>query len=100
MVNVLCSCGCATSIRTSWTSANPGRRFHCCVAECGFVSWSDPPMCPRAKSVIPGLLVSLNKSQEFGATMVVENIGMGMQNKRLKMLLFLSWCMFITYLLF
>ncbi|KAK1411367.1 hypothetical protein QVD17_37915 [Tagetes erecta] len=60
------------------------------VAGCGFVSRLDPPMCPRAKSIIPGLLVSLNKSQEFGATMVVENIGMGMKIKRLKMILFVS----------
>ncbi|MFS7942521.1 hypothetical protein Hanom_Chr06g00489331 [Helianthus anomalus] len=29
--NAVCSCGAATCIRTSWTEANPGRRFLCCV---------------------------------------------------------------------
>ncbi|KAL8255811.1 hypothetical protein R6Q59_030878 [Mikania micrantha] len=27
-----CSCGAATCIRVSWTEANPGRRFICCVS--------------------------------------------------------------------
>ncbi|KAK1407747.1 hypothetical protein QVD17_39373 [Tagetes erecta] len=66
------------------------------VADCGFVSWLYPPMCPRAKAVIPGLLVSLNQSQDFAAKMVVENTAKGMKIKRLKMILFVSWCMFIT----
>ncbi|MFS7970492.1 putative transcription factor GRF family [Helianthus anomalus] len=38
---VVCACGSATIIRTSWTATNPGRRFHCCAREgsnCGFVS--------------------------------------------------------------
>ncbi|KAK9049241.1 hypothetical protein SSX86_031792 [Deinandra increscens subsp. villosa] len=61
---VLCSCGSATEITTSWTAANPGRRFYCCTKQgvnCGFVAWVDPPMCNRAVAIIPGLLRSMNK---------------------------------------
>ncbi|KAK1407549.1 hypothetical protein QVD17_39167 [Tagetes erecta] len=38
---IICSCGSLTTIRTSWTAANPGRRFHCCISGCGFVEWAD-----------------------------------------------------------
>ncbi|KAK1411340.1 hypothetical protein QVD17_37888 [Tagetes erecta] len=59
-LRVFCSCGSASFVRTSLTPANPGRRFHCCIKKCGFVSWNDPPMCSRSVVVIPGLLRSMN----------------------------------------
>ncbi|KAL8242126.1 hypothetical protein R6Q59_012428 [Mikania micrantha] len=56
----MCNCGRIAIIRTSWTSLNPGRQFHSCprpVGQCRrFLGWVDPPMCPRAVGVIPGLL--------------------------------------------
>lgn len=31
---------------------------------CGFKEWFDPPMCSRAKKIIPGLLRSMNRKDE------------------------------------
>ncbi|XP_062079542.1 uncharacterized protein LOC133784000 [Humulus lupulus] len=47
--------------RTAWKNKNPGRRFKTCNkyrihGGCNFFEWIDPPMCHRAKVVIPGLL--------------------------------------------
>ncbi|KAJ9565721.1 hypothetical protein OSB04_001687, partial [Centaurea solstitialis] len=59
-----CNCGSIGSIKTSWTSRNPGRRFYSCSNKkqrCGFIRWFDPPMCSRSMEVIPGLLNSKNQ---------------------------------------
>ncbi|GJU60717.1 zinc finger, GRF-type containing protein [Tanacetum coccineum] len=64
----LCHCGLPTLCRTSWTQINPGRRFHCCSKvgdNCGFNGWFDPPMCPRAVVIIPGLLRNTNELREI-----------------------------------
>ncbi|PWA37223.1 zinc finger, GRF-type [Artemisia annua] len=61
MVN--CFCGNQAVMRTSWTHTNPGRRFWSCaqiVTNCGFFLWFDPPMCARARAIIPGLLTARN----------------------------------------
>ncbi|KAK1430141.1 hypothetical protein QVD17_12682 [Tagetes erecta] len=68
----ICSCGSCTTIRTSWTEANPGRRFHCCRSGCGFVEWLDPKMCERSRIVIPGLLKRINECQELAITRASE----------------------------
>nr|GMC80076.1 uncharacterized protein LOC109191851 [Ipomoea batatas] len=67
----ICQCSQPLQLRTSWTNDNPGRRFWVCtkdrgmsVGGCGFVSWYDPPMCSRSKSIIPGLLRRLNRNDE------------------------------------
>ncbi|KAK1419395.1 hypothetical protein QVD17_28562 [Tagetes erecta] len=86
ILTVFCSCGYGSIIRTSWTRVNPGRRFHCCIKECGFVAWCDPPMCRRAVEVIPGLLRSINDAQN--------------QNRRLKILLIGSWLCFVLFGIF
>ncbi|KAK4415017.1 hypothetical protein Salat_2608800 [Sesamum alatum] len=56
----ICICGNETVVRTSWTNNNPGRRFRACAgyngSYCGSFEWVDPPMCRRARDVIPGLL--------------------------------------------
>ncbi|KAL2559507.1 uncharacterized protein Fot_04246 [Forsythia ovata] len=58
---VICYCGQLTILKTSWTEANPGRRFRGCKFygrpdACDFFSWLDPPAHLRYKSVINGLL--------------------------------------------
>ncbi|KAL2537727.1 GRF-type domain-containing protein [Forsythia ovata] len=58
---VICHCGHFTTLKTSWTETNPGRRFRGCKFygrpdACDFFSWLDPPAHPRYKSVINGLL--------------------------------------------
>ena len=46
---------------TAWTSNNAGRRFRTCPDRmCRFFAWIDPPMCERAKIVIPGLIRRIN----------------------------------------
>ncbi|MFS7907771.1 hypothetical protein Hanom_Chr01g00075231 [Helianthus anomalus] len=73
--NAVCSCGAATCIRTSWTEANPGRRFLCCTDGCGLLRWIEPPVsCPR-------YLMRL-KAKEAEA-------------RRLKFVLGVSWLLFI-----
>ncbi|GER39586.1 GRF zinc finger containing protein [Striga asiatica] len=69
MGSVDCYCGRRAVIRTSWTTENPGRRFQACLKNeeeggCVFFDWNDPPMCRRAKALIPGLLKKMNASEE------------------------------------
>ncbi|KAD2804155.1 hypothetical protein E3N88_37532 [Mikania micrantha] len=87
-VGILCQCGAATRIRTSWTQANPRRRFYCCVGTCGFVRWADPPATDRAGLLIEGLVHSLKKERCVSSQRAREN-------KRLKWLLIGSWGVFI-----
>ncbi|KAL8198122.1 hypothetical protein R6Q57_030170 [Mikania cordata] len=64
---VLCNCGGFTTIKTSWTQQNPGRRFFCCDGRCGFVRWVDPPVPDRASLLITGLVNSLKREREHAA---------------------------------
>ncbi|KAG8380616.1 hypothetical protein BUALT_Bualt06G0034200 [Buddleja alternifolia] len=55
------------SLKTSWTSDNPGRRFYGCIlgrSGCTFFDWYDPRMCARAKVLIPGLLCKINRLEK------------------------------------
>ncbi|KAK4431052.1 hypothetical protein Salat_0867200 [Sesamum alatum] len=65
----ICTCGREAVIRTSWTSANPGRRFRGCPGNegkyCRSFQWVDPPMCRRSREVIPGLLNRLSQYETF-----------------------------------
>ncbi|GER25167.1 GRF zinc finger containing protein [Striga asiatica] len=62
---VLCLCGKYARMTTSWTSANPGRRYlHCEEKACTFWKWFDPPMCARSKEIIPGLLTKINRLED------------------------------------
>ncbi|KAK4403514.1 hypothetical protein Sango_0720000 [Sesamum angolense] len=62
-----CYCGRRAVRRTSWIEMNPGRRFHACRdynrGGCGFFYWEDPPMCRRARAIIPGLLRKKNEME-------------------------------------
>ncbi|WOH12726.1 hypothetical protein DCAR_0832234 [Daucus carota subsp. sativus] len=58
----LCSCGLSPVLRTSWTDANPGRRFWGC--SCNFHLWHDPAVGDRAKNIIPGLLRKIQRLEE------------------------------------
>ncbi|CAA0840026.1 Unknown protein [Striga hermonthica] len=54
--------GCDTDLVTN---ENPGRHFHACLKKeegggCVFFDLYDPPMCRRAKALIPGLLKKMN----------------------------------------
>ncbi|PWA71426.1 zinc finger, GRF-type [Artemisia annua] len=64
---VRCWCGKQAITRTSWTSANPGRRFYCCPDEGSsfrWIGWYDPEMCARSRMIIPGLLRGRNELEE------------------------------------
>ncbi|KAJ0812084.1 putative transcription factor GRF family [Helianthus annuus] len=61
---VYCICGFETKIRTSRTSQNPGRRFHCCNRpgkSCGFVCWAKPPL------YVPTLTIKLEYQSDSAA---------------------------------
>ncbi|GKA18849.1 zinc finger, GRF-type containing protein [Tanacetum coccineum] len=78
-----CFCGAPTLIQTSWTQANPGRRFHSCartVNPCRYFWWVDPAMCARSTVIIPGLLRNINNLQ-------AEAIENARKARRMKMLL-------------
>ncbi|PWA58004.1 zinc finger, GRF-type [Artemisia annua] len=64
---VRCWCGKQAITRTSWTSANPGRRFYCCPDEgssCRWIGRYDPELCARSRMIIPGLLRGRNELEE------------------------------------
>ncbi|KAK8523230.1 hypothetical protein V6N12_047758 [Hibiscus sabdariffa] len=60
----VCNCGIPAEMRTSWTKANPGRRFFGCpnfgkkTRKCHFFKWFDPEIDDRPRVVILGLLKS------------------------------------------
>ncbi|PWA97153.1 zinc finger, GRF-type [Artemisia annua] len=88
-----CFCGTPAIIRTSWTQANPGRRFYCCartVQNCGYFGWAEPQLCARAMEIIPGLLNNMNNLRASAR----ENAN---QARKWKWLLAFSWCLFVLY---
>uniref|UniRef100_A0A8R7QXY0 GRF-type domain-containing protein n=1 Tax=Triticum urartu TaxID=4572 RepID=A0A8R7QXY0_TRIUA len=50
--SVNCYCSRKASLLTSWTDANPGRRYLCCsrAMRCGFWRWFDPRASPTLGS--------------------------------------------------
>ncbi|WOH15035.1 hypothetical protein DCAR_0934568 [Daucus carota subsp. sativus] len=61
----LCLCGLSPVLRTSWTDANPGRRFWGCSQRgCNFHLWHDPAVGDRAKNIIPGLLKRIQRLED------------------------------------
>ncbi|KAK6139786.1 hypothetical protein DH2020_026462 [Rehmannia glutinosa] len=82
-------------MRTSWESDNPGRRFMGCgewkSGGCNFFDWNDPPMCPRAMTIIPTLKRKIVVLED-------EIQKQMMAKKQLKMVLMVSWCVFLAHL--
>ncbi|KAL7132016.1 hypothetical protein ABFS83_12G044100 [Erythranthe nasuta] len=64
---LVCLCGFDVVVQTSWTTANPGRRFVTYPTrganKCKFFYWCDSKVCDRAKAIIPGLLDKINTLQ-------------------------------------
>ncbi|KAL4352011.1 hypothetical protein GQ457_06G006060 [Hibiscus cannabinus] len=78
----ICGCGVPAHLRTSWSNDNPGRRFFACknhdslvYQPCRFFIWFDPPMPPRAKIVLLGLLKRIRANECFGGLMVGVLVG-------------------------
>ncbi|GJS35339.1 zinc finger, GRF-type containing protein [Tanacetum coccineum] len=92
----LCFCGLPAVTQTSWTDANPGRRFLGCPKiegqRCIYFHLLNPPMCQRAMLIIPGLLRARNR-MEADIIMLVQ------ANRNLKKYLILSWVEFALFLL-
>ncbi|XP_062145629.1 uncharacterized protein LOC133853649 [Alnus glutinosa] len=67
-----CKCGLQCPLRTSWTTANPRRRFFGCsmydahkkAGQCRFFLWFDRETCPWGKEVLPQLRNELNCLKE------------------------------------
>ncbi|CAL8151219.1 unnamed protein product [Prunus armeniaca] len=63
-----CFCGKIASLQTSWTEANPLRRFHVCPNSsgrrkkiCGFFVWVNVEFPPREKASVSWLLRRLKE---------------------------------------
>ncbi|MBA0570500.1 hypothetical protein Golob_004151, partial [Gossypium lobatum] len=59
----VCYCGNLAKLITSWSNDNPGSRFFGCKKfgsgfrkPCHFFIWFDPPLMPRSRIVLLGLL--------------------------------------------
>ncbi|CAL1396134.1 unnamed protein product [Linum trigynum] len=53
----LCRCAVPAVLRTSWTDANPGRRFFGCANyrganACNYFRWIDPPLEDNIKRLV------------------------------------------------
>ncbi|PWA62300.1 zinc finger, GRF-type [Artemisia annua] len=92
MTVVRCHCGRVAIVKTSWTNANPGRRFYSCPipdSNCRWIDWYDPPMCNRSLVIIPGLLRSRNNME--GAIIEAQN-----GRAKMKKYLIWSWILFVV----
>ncbi|PQQ06094.1 uncharacterized protein Pyn_16277 [Prunus yedoensis var. nudiflora] len=66
-----CYCGKIARLQTSWTEANPLRRFHVCPNSsgrrkkgCGFFVWVDVEFPPREKALVSWLLRRLKELEK------------------------------------
>ncbi|CAL2248167.1 unnamed protein product [Prunus armeniaca] len=69
-----CFCGKIARLQTSWTEANPLRRFHVCPNSsglmqrrkkgCGFFVWVDVEFLPREKALVSWLLRRLKELEK------------------------------------
>ncbi|KAK6148932.1 hypothetical protein DH2020_016457 [Rehmannia glutinosa] len=86
-----CFCGRRAVIRTSWTKQNPGRRFQSCLnyerGGCRYFDWEDPPMCPRSRIIIPGLLKKLNALDDANKKLQADIMILKEGNKKLAMVI-------------
>ncbi|CAA0807089.1 Unknown protein [Striga hermonthica] len=84
-----CYCDQRAVIQTSWTTENPGRRFRSCIGSergrCDFFSWVDPPICKRAKEIIPGLLRKSNVLRVENEELREENMRLVELKKKLEL---------------
>ncbi|XP_021991923.1 uncharacterized protein LOC110888720 [Helianthus annuus] len=103
---VVCTCGASTSLRTSWTTQNPGRHFHRCnkPSSCGFVAWAEPPKIENPAVMIPAPLDTIKRHEENARHMFARNIKLeeeakklAQEKKMLKVILGFSFLLFMFY---
>ncbi|GER33799.1 GRF zinc finger containing protein [Striga asiatica] len=102
--SVDCYFGRRAVIRTSWTTENPGRRFQACLKNeegggCVLFDWYDPPMCRRAKALIPRLLKKMNASEEEILKLKKETLGLAAMNRKLKKIIFVLVLLVVSILI-
>nr|XP_004488631.1 uncharacterized protein LOC101512886 [Cicer arietinum] len=113
-----CLCGLESPLCTSWTSENPGRRFHGCgfyklqgtscfaamlfqlqgKKSCNFFDWFDEPMTERAKEVIMSLMKRIYEFKKKDNVKKKCDDEMTLKLKRMKGFLALSWLLIIVLL--
>ncbi|KAK8595051.1 hypothetical protein V6N13_015960 [Hibiscus sabdariffa] len=66
----MCGCEYLAQLRTPWSNDNPGRRLFGCKNHgsvvhhaCRIFNWIDPPMTPRARVVLLGLLKRIRANE-------------------------------------
>ncbi|KAL6279202.1 hypothetical protein ACE6H2_016083 [Prunus campanulata] len=92
-----CFCGKIVLLQTSWTVANPLRRFHVCPNSsgrrqkgCGFFVWVDVEFPPSEKALVSWLLKRLKELEK--------DVGRRQSRERKLMgWLILSWVMFLLF---
>ncbi|GMN58997.1 hypothetical protein TIFTF001_028097 [Ficus carica] len=70
-----CFCDRPSKLMTAWRDANPGRskiRTGACV----FWRWFDPPICPRSRQIIPGLLRRIKELKDQLRGLKLQDQGM------------------------
>ncbi|CAL5193526.1 unnamed protein product [Lathyrus oleraceus] len=87
----VCKCGLDAPLMTTWTNANPDRRFHGCemykvqgFKKCSHFVWLDEEMNPREKEVISALLKNINEEKATVKSYKVKEEELKMKVKMLK----------------
>ncbi|MFS8007799.1 putative transcription factor GRF family [Helianthus anomalus] len=82
---VVCTCGASTSLRTLWTTQNPGLHFHRCnkPSSCEFVAWAEPPKIENLAVMIPALLDTIKRHEENARQMFARNMKLEEEAKKL-----------------
>jgi len=80
---LVCYCGVNSPLVTSWTDANPGKRFHGCERyfvrrKCNFFRWYDPEVPDRQKKIIRALLRKNDELKKKERSFVIAIVVLGM----------------------
>ncbi|GER25411.1 GRF zinc finger family protein [Striga asiatica] len=94
-----CRCNKKTKVWTSWTPANPGRRFRGCEdwedGGCDFFAWEDPPIPRRTAYVIRNLREEKDTLLKEKDTLMKEVENLKNQRRKWKMYFIISWCLIV-----
>ncbi|CAL5213710.1 unnamed protein product [Lathyrus oleraceus] len=101
----VCKCGLDAPLMTTWTDANPGRRFYGCgmykvqgFKKCSHFVWLDEEMNHRIKELIFSLLKNINEEKATVKFYKVKKEELKMKVKMLKKQLKINWMLLFAIL--
>ncbi|CAL5188960.1 unnamed protein product [Lathyrus oleraceus] len=100
----VCKCGLDAPLMTTWTDANPGRRFYgcrmykVCFKKCSHFVWLDEEMNPRAKQLIYAILKNINGEKATIKSYKAKEEELKMKVKMLKKQLKINWMLLLVML--